>query len=111
MTDEADDAAQRRAHMATAMNVTRADAERAERILRDRCVSTHDMCRALFDLIWALDTLDEVRNATAGVGHPYFYECEFDRCVSPEVKELWPEPTSVYADLINALRGLGNDHA
>jgi hypothetical protein len=107
-----DDGAFWQTRMAAAIgNPTKAVAVRAERILREPNVSNHDMCRALFDLIWSADTLDEVRNAVAGVSHPYFYEREIDRCVTDDVKELWPEPTSVYADLANALRGLSNDHA
>jgi hypothetical protein len=33
-----------------------------------------------------------------------------EACINPEMKELWPEPTSIFADLANAIRP-SNDHA
>jgi hypothetical protein len=110
-----DDSAFWQTRMAAALGITtkaaKADAARAERILRTPGVSHRDMVCALYSIIWDSETLDEVRNAVAGVSHPCFYQCEFDRCVTDDIQELWPESTSVYADLANALRGLGNDHA
>jgi hypothetical protein len=52
------------------------------------------MACALYNVIWGFQTLDEVRAATFDVGFPVFYESMVEACINPEVKELWPEPTS-----------------